>query len=330
VTGAFAACGGLSFGSHAGCGWWPNPWLKIDVPITKAIQELAPGATVTFASNQDEKEPFRAYSKAEIEQAVELARHSDVAIVVVAQPAGEDFGDLQTLSLANPSNQNELVESVATANPATIVVIESGNPVLMPWKDKVAAIVEAWYPGEAGGRAIANVLFGKINPSGKLPLTFPKRDQDTPTWGADGTLARDPVYSEKLKIGYRWYGAQKIEPLFEFGYGLSYTRFSYSDLVVTRDADSGMTVAFTVKNDGAVAGAEIPQVYLGLDDKEEPPMRLVAWTKLSLQPGQSQRVSLTVSPQSQSVWNTADDHWQWMPNSKVFVGASSRDIRLQQ
>ena len=151
VTGAFAECGGLRHDSHAGCGWWPNPWLKIDVPILKAIQELAPHAQASFAGNQDEKEPFRAYSKQEIEDAVALVRRSDVAIVVVAQPAGEDFGDLTSLNLANPSNQNELVEAVAAANHHTVVILENGNPVLMPWKDKVAAIVEAWFPGQGGG-----------------------------------------------------------------------------------------------------------------------------------------------------------------------------------
>jgi len=330
VTGTFAACGGLSHGSHAGCDWWPNPWLKVDVPIMKAIQELAPNARVSFAGNQDEKEPFRAYAKQEIEEAAELARRSDIAIVVVAQPAGEDFGDLASLNLANPANQNELVETVAAANPHTIVILENGNPVLMPWKDRVASIVEAWYPGEGGGRAIANMLFGKVNPSGKLPLTFPARDEDTPTWGSTGAFARDPAYAEKLKIGYRWYDSQKIKPLFEFGYGLSYTHFSYSDLLVTRDANHNLTVAFSVRNDGAVAGAEVPQVYLGINDKDEPPMRLVGWNKITLQPGQSQHVTLTLSPSMQSVWDIVSNNWRWVSASRVYVGASSRDIRLSE
>jgi beta-glucosidase len=328
VTGAFAECGGLRHGSHAGCDWWPNPWLKIDVPILKAIQELAPHAQVSFVGNQDEKEPFRAYAKREIDDAVELARHADVAIVVVAQPAGEDFGDLTSLNLANPSNQNELVAAVAAVNPHTVVVLENGNPVLMPWKDKVAAIVEAWYPGEGGGRAIANVLFGKINPSGKLPLTFPVSDQDTPTWGQSGTFARDPIYTEKLQIGYRWYDAQKIKPLFEFGYGLSYTHFSYADLSVQSDTDHEMTVSFTIKNDGAVTGAEVPQVYLGINDKDEPPMRLAGWEKISLKPGETQRVTVKVTSHLQSIWDIANNDWKWIPGSRVYVGASSRDIRL--
>jgi beta-glucosidase len=126
----------------------------------------------------------------------------------------------------------------------------------MPWKNKVAAIIEAWYPGEGGGRAIANILFGKVNPSGKLPVTFPARNEDIPTWGQNGTIAKDPVYAERLNIGYRWYDAKNIKPMFEFGYGLSYTHFAYSGLSVKTEPDNTMMVAFTAKNDGQVAGAE--------------------------------------------------------------------------
>jgi len=182
---------------------------------------LLPNAKVSFAGNREEIAPFRAYSKSEIDEAVALAAKTDVAVVVVNQPAGEDWGDLLSLSLSNPSNQDALVAAVAAVNPHTVVVIESGNPILMPWKDKVAAILEAWYPGESGGRAIANVLFGKVNPSGKLPVTFPERNEDIPTWGKDGTISKDPVYTERLSIGYRWYDTRKIKPMFEFGYGWS-------------------------------------------------------------------------------------------------------------
>lgn len=328
VTGSLAGCGGLRFGAHAGCGWWRTPWLKVDVPIVKAIQELAPMAEVSFAGNQDEEEPFRAYSRGEIESAAELAAKSDVAIVVAAQPAGEEFGDLTTLELSNPSNQDELIEAVARANPHTIVILENGNPVLMPWRQRVSAIVEAWFPGEAGGKAIANVLFGRINPSGKLPLTFPTRDQDTPTWGRDGTIAQDPVYSEKLEIGYRWYDARKIPPMFEFGFGLSYTHFAYSDLVVKRNSDNSISVSFSVKNDGRIAGQEVPQVYLGINDPNEPPRRLAGWEKIDLKPGEIRRVLVNVSPRTQSIWDTNLNSWRHVPDSAVFVGASSRDIRL--
>jgi beta-glucosidase len=330
VTGSFQSCEGLEFVDHNGCGWWRNPWLKIPVPLTSAIHELSPASQVEFSGVRDERTPFRAYSPGEIADAVALARKSDVAIVVVAQPAGEDFGDLKTLSLQNPSNQNGLVDAVATANPRTIVVIESGNPILMPWKDKVAAIVAAWYPGEAGGRAVANVLFGKVNPSGKLPFTFPVRDEDTPTWAGTGILSKDPVYSEKLDIGYRWYDAKKIAPLFEFGYGLSYTHFTYSNLSVTRDADHTLHLSFSVKNDGALAGAEVPQVYLGVDYAGEPPLRLGGWSKINLKPGELQQVNITVSPRTQSIWDTSANDWRVIPDTVVYVGSSSRDIRLKE
>jgi beta-glucosidase len=329
VTGSFLGCEGLEFVDHNGCGWWRTPWLKIPLPLTKAIQEVSPQSEVKFSGVRDEQAPFRAYSPVEIADAVALARESDVAIVVVAQPAGEDFGDLKTLSLQNPSNQNELVDAVATANPHTIVVIESGNPILMPWKDKVAAIVEAWYPGEAGGQALANVLFGKVDPSGKLPFTFPLRNEDTPTWGGTGVLAKDPVYSEKLNMGYRWYDAKKIAPLFEFGYGLSYTHFTYSDLSIKRDADRTLHVSFSVKNDGAVAGAEVPQVYLGMDYAGEPPLRLAGWNKIRLNPGEAQQVNVTISPRTQSIWDVSTSDWRVIADALVYVGASSRDIRLK-
>ena len=330
VTGSFPGCEGLEFVDHNGCGWWRSPWLKIPTPLTKAIEELSQGSEVEFSGVRDEQAPFRAYSPGEIADAVALAGKSDVAIVVVAQPAGEDFGDLRTLSLDNPLNQNELVDAVATANPHTIVVIESGNPVLMPWKDKVAAIIEAWYPGEAGGRALANVLFGKVNPSGKLPFTFPLRNEDTPTWGETGVISKDPVYSEKLEIGYRWYDAKKIAPLCEFGYGLSYTHFTYSDLSVKRDTDRTLHVSFSVKNDGAVRGAEVPQVYLGIDYAGEPPLRLGDWSKIQLNPGQAQKVNIAIQPRTQSIWDTAANDWRVIPDAVVYVGASSRDIRLKE
>ena len=328
VTGAFAGCGGLRFAKTDGCGWWRSPWLKVDVPLTKALQQLSPSSIVSFAGNRDKNAPFRDYTPDEIRDAVALARNSDVAIVVVAQPAGEDFGDLQSLSLSNPSNQNQLVDAIADVNPHTVVVIESGNPVLMPWKDKVSAIVEAWYPGEAGGKAIANMLFGKVNPSGKLPISFPVHDQDSPTWGTDGAFAADPIYTEKLDIGYRWYDVHNIKPLYEFGYGLSYTHFSYSNLSVEKTDEHGMVARFSVTNDGRVAGAEVAQVYLDISSPGEPPRRLGGWAKVSLTPGEKREVRVVIPPKALRVWSLDGDRWEFVVPSKVEVGSSSRDIQL--
>jgi beta-glucosidase len=329
VTGAFPGCGGLTFPTSTGCSWWPNPWIKLPTPITAAIKNLAPNATVTFAGSEDMQSPFRAYTQQEIDAAVNLARQSDVAIVVLTQSGGEDFGELHSLALANPSNQDALVEAVAQANPHVVVVLENGNPVLMPWKDQVSAIVEAWYPGEGGGNAIANVLFGKVNPSGKLPVTFPLRDADTPTWDG-GAIAQNPVYSEGLKMGYRWYDAKNIQPMFPFGHGLSYTHFAYSDLSVRQHRDHSATVSFTLRNDGQVAGAEVPQVYLaGLNDPVEPPKRLVGWEKVRLNPGETRRVCVEIPAQMRRVWDTSHNRWKLADGGHFYVGASSRDIRLK-
>jgi beta-glucosidase len=330
VTGAFPGCGGLTFPTSTGCNWWPNPWIKLPTPITTALKQLAPNATVSFAGSEDMQSPFRAYTQQEIDAAVNLARQSDVAIVFVTQSGGEDFGELTSLALANPSNQDALVEAVAQANPHTVVVVESGNPVLMPWKDQVPAIVEAWYPGEGGGNAIANVLFGKVNPSGKLPVTFPLRDADTPTWN-NGTIAQNPVYSEGLKMGYRWYDAEHIQPMFPFGHGLSYTHFAYSNLRVHEHHDHSATVSFMLRNDGPVAGAEVPQVYLaGLNDPVEPPKRLVGWEKVRLDAGESRRVRVEIPAQMRRVWDTSRNAWKLATGGEFYVGASSRDIRLEE
>jgi beta-glucosidase len=173
-------------------------------------------------------------------------------------------------------------------------------------------------------------LFGKVNPSGKLPSTFPARNEDTPTSGDTGAISKDPIYSEKLDIGYRWYDAKKIEPLFEFGYGLSYTHFAYSDLSLKRDADRTLHVSFSVKNDGALAGGEVPQVYLGIDYPAEPPLRLGGWSKIHLKPGESQQVDITASSRTQSVWDTSVADWRYIPDAVAYVGSSSRDIRLKE
>ena len=224
-----------------------------------------------------------------------------MCIVLVNQPTSEGR-DVPNLSL--PDNQDALVRAVAAANPHTIVVLETGGAVTMPWLNQVSAVLEAWYPGIKGADAIANILFGEVNPSGKLPLTFPKSDDQLP----HPTLATQPPagpddmkpifpgatfkvntrkfeidYTEGAKVGYKWYESEGKEPLFPFGYGLSYTSYAYSGLKLT-PGDSP-TVTFTVKNTGARAGAETTQVYTKLPQSAgEPFKRLVAWDKVQLGP----------------------------------------------
>jgi beta-glucosidase len=314
-----------------------NPWKIVETPIVNAISNAAPKARVIYGGHKDRKKTFRPYTEQEINDAVSLAGQSEVAIVVAHQASGEG-GDLNSLSLENDkadlgwnkfkvNNQDELIERVAAANRNTIVILEHGNPVLMPWIKDVGAVLAAWYPGEQGGPAIANILFGKVNPSGKLPLTFPKREVDTPTDGKP--FVENPVYSEGLNVGYRWYDSQKIEPEFAFGFGLSYTQFAYSDLRVDTAGDYTKTVTFTLTNTGKVAGKEVPQVYLDLKDRKEPPKRLAGWDKVELRPGETKQVTIKIPLLSQSIWDTAGNKWKRVDIQKIMVGASSRDIKLE-
>ncbi len=238
---------------------------------------------------------------------------------------------------------DDLISAVAAANPNTVVVLQTGGPVLMPWIDNVKGVLETWYAGQSMGTAIAQLLYGDVNPSGKLPSTFPKSMADLPTAGSTSqypgiftgtTTARQVSYLEGLQVGYRWYDAQNIEPLFPFGFGLSYTSFDYSDLKI-QSKDNGFEVSFTVRNAGSVTGTEVPQLYVGLPSGlGEPPKRLAGWSRITLQPGESQDVTLTVDPESSdhplSYWDPATHQWMtpFGGTFNVMVGASSRDIRL--
>jgi beta-glucosidase len=304
----------------------------------KGIAEKAKGAVVKFDPGAD---PVSAAA---------LAKASDVAIVFAVQHTYENM-DLPNLSL--PENQDALIGQVAAANPHTIVVLETGGPVTMPWIDKVSAVIEAWYPGIRGSEALANVLFGDVNPSGKLPLTFPRTEADLPHPKHVDQPALDPnhpitplpnlpvvpgistnqtpfdaVYDEGLKVGYKWYDAERKEPLFPFGFGLSYTTFAYSDLRTT--SENGLTVTFKVKNTGNRAGEEIAEVYLTLPTStQEPPRRLVGWNKIALRPGEQKEVTVKVEPRMLSVFNPDKNLWEVAPGEyEVWAGRSSRDLPL--
>jgi beta-glucosidase len=271
-----------------------------------------------------------------MQEAAALATRSDVAIVVVRDYRSE-HADLPGLTLSN--EQDLLVQTVAAANPRTIVVVSSGGPVLMPWIDRIPAVLESWYGGQEQGNAMADVLFGDVTPSGRLPITFPRSDHDTPVsspeqYSRTGSVAH---FSEGLFVGYRGYDHFGIEPLFPFGYGLSYTSFAYSHLQVgpeTTDGTRLIQVNFTLTNTGIRAGAEVAQVYLGLPaSTSEPPRRLVGWAKVQLDPGEAREVSVMLEPNSTSrplsYWNVTTHSWGVASGTyQLFVGASSRDIRL--
>jgi beta-glucosidase len=269
-----------------------------------------------------------------INQAVSLAQAADVAIVMVGDDEAE--GTDHPISLSG--NQDQLVQAIAAANPHTVVVVKSGSAVLMPWVASVPAVLEAWYPGEEDGNAVAAVLFGDVNPSGKLPLTFPVNVSDLPA----NTPAQYPGvngvanYSEGVFVGYRYFDANNIAPLFPFGHGLSYTTFSYANLapIAAINPTNGLvssSVDFDVTNTGSVAGAEVAQVYVGLSSAPvpEPPIQLKGFQKVTLQPGQTAHVSIPFDQSSVSYWDVNSHGWLAAPGPyNIMVGSSSRDIRL--
>jgi beta-glucosidase len=237
---------------------------------------------------------------------------------------------------------------VADANPRTIVVLETGTAVVMPWIDKVAAVLEAWYAGSKGADAVANVLYGFVNPSAKLPITFPLSVADLPhpdlikpppghNAGAGAVLKTEDArptfsvhYDEGLKVGYKWYDAENKPVLFPFGYGLSYTTYQYSGLKVTEGKEPA--VRFTVRNAGTRAGAEVAEVYVALPaGANEPPKRLAAWSKVLLNPGESKEVSLSINPWLLSIYDQSAAAWKQLPGRYTFmVGGSSQDLPLHQ
>ena len=269
--------------------------------------------------------------QARIAEAVAAAKAARVAVVFVYDE-GTEGRDRSSLSL--PGIQDKLVAAVAAANPRTVVVMNNGAPVLMPWADQVAAILQMWYPGQEGAEATAAVLVGEAAPGGRLPVTFPKRAEDAPTAKPERYpgVAGKGAYSEGIFVGYRWYDQEKIEPLFPFGFGLSYTTFAYTKVAAKRTGD-GYDVTFTIKNTGTREGVEVPQVYIGPPAKTPVPMAvksLAGFERVTLAPGASKLVKVHVDARTLSYWSTKDHAWKVAGGRRTFmVGASSRDIKLK-
>ncbi|MDB6121080.1 MAG: Beta-glucosidase [Pedosphaera sp.] len=274
-----------------------------------------------------------AYSQGDgghIAQAVQLAQQSDIAIVCVGEQTGEG-ADRSSLSL--PGDQDALINAVAAANPRTIVVLYAGAGTLMPWIGQIPAALVAWYPGQENGNALASVLFGDVNPSGKLPVTFPTNASQVPA----STPAQFPginghvSYSEQLQIGYRWYDASNASPLFAFGHGLSYTTFAYSNLTVGAVSPSGQAaIGLDLYNIGNRAGSEVVQLYLGFPPGAgEPPRQLKGFKKVFLSAGATAHVNFTLIWEDLACWDSLMHQWTVPPGTfQVMLGASSRDIRL--
>jgi beta-glucosidase len=271
-------------------------------------------------------------------RAADVAKGSNVALVFVADYEIEG-ADRQCLSLECPDkygDQDGLIRSVAASQPNTIVVLQTGAPVLTPWRDSVRGLLEAWYPGGQGGSAIARVLFGDVNPSGHLPATFPAHDSDIPTAGDSEKYpgaGENVFYKEGLLVGYRWYDAHGIQPAYPFGAGLSYTTFSYRDLETSDpDTNGTVTASFTVKNTGTRAGDAVPQLYLGAPSGSplgEPPKWLAGFHRVTLRPGRSARVSIPIRQRSRQYYSPQVG-WKDLPGCMpVLIGSSSRDVALR-
>ena len=310
--------------------WQDHIWFPTS-PL-KALRAKLPKTKIEFESGQD------------LAAAAALAKSADVAIVFAYQWESEGV-DLATLAL--PDNQETLIERVAAANPHTIVVLETGTAVTMPWIRKVSGVVEAWYAGSSGHKAVANVLTGEVNPSGKLAMTFPRSDADLPhpvipplspeDEGQGSGVDNGPThvqskytvhYDEGAKVGYKWYESEHKQPLFPFGFGLSYTTYAYSNL---KTDNAQRTVSFVVKNTGKRAGAEAAQVYATLPDEAgEPFKRLVGWQRIELSPGESKTVTIAVDRRVMSIFDEEKNAWSLLPGTyKVFVGPSSSEAPLQ-
>jgi beta-glucosidase len=263
-----------------------------------------------------------------INAAVGAAKSASTAVVVVSDDTESEAADRPSLNL--PSAQDELVEAVAAANPNTIVMVNAGAPVAMPWLSQAAAVLDDWYPGQSSGTSLASVLFGQTNPGGHLPVTFPASLSQVPA----STTAQFPgngsqvQYSEGIDVGYRWYGANNLTPLFPFGFGLSYTQFAFSNLQIapgTVDGTQDVQVSATVTNTGQRTGSDVAQLYLGDPAASgEPPRQLAGFQRVNLAPGASAQVSFTITPQQESWWDDSANGWtQTEGTYNIYVGDSS-------
>ncbi|WP_394835876.1 glycoside hydrolase family 3 C-terminal domain-containing protein [Pendulispora rubella] len=300
----------------------------VTVTPLAGIRARVPHARVEYASGRD------------IVEAARLARSSEIAIVF-ARDTESEGKDRVNLSL--DEDADSLIEAVSRANPRTIVVLETGGPVTMPWLDHVPAVLEAWYPGQSAGAAIARLLFGDVSPSGRLPVTFPKSEADLPTAGSvaqwPGVLEQQGGryridYAEGVFMGYRWYDERKIEPLFPFGYGLTYgAKFEYSDLRIESKGPSVM-VQFRLRNGGTRTAVEVSQLYLGMPSPSpsvhQPPKWLRGFDRIELAAGEAREVSIELPERAFSYWDVEQKGWAVSPGCyEVMVGSSSRDVALR-
>jgi len=315
---------------------------KYSVAPLKGIQDRAgQGVQVTYAlgaamegedpgkDSPSERERLRS-------EAVSAASKADAVIIVVGRSPKLESEDFDIKSLDLPAGQDELIQAVSKVNKNTVVVINAGGPVIMSkWIDQVPAIVDMWYGGQEGGNAIADILFGDADPSGKLPVSFVQQWEDSPAYGHYPGKNLQVEYAEGIYVGYRYFDKKKVEPLFPFGYGLSYTKFDYSDIKVSPNqtsSDKPVEVSLQVRNTGTRAGAEVVELYVhdGHSSVDRPVQELKGFQRVDLQPGETKDVHFTLDRSAMAFYSTAEKDWVTEPGDfDVLVGSSSRDIRLK-
>ena len=267
-----------------------------------------------------------------MEEAINLAKEADAVVLIAGTNSDWETEGNDRANLDLPSNQNELIETICKLNKNTVVVLNTGSPCEMPWIDNVNAILQCWFPGQEFGNSLADILIGKVNPSGKLPTTFPKKLSDTPAYSTYPGKDLQMDYEEGLFIGYRWYDRESIEPLFPFGHGLSYTSFEYSNLRAIPPKGDSSVAAFEVDitNTGDVAGKEVLQGYITVNKSqiERPQKELKKFEKISLESGETKKVKFELSEKDLSFWSTENNAWQVEPAEYLFsIGASATDIK---
>ena len=300
---------------------------RLRLELVKSATDDIAHLKVLFGATPRPEEDHR------LAEAVALAQKAEVALVFAGMPEEFETEGQDRPHLELPGRQVELIKAVASVNQKTVVVLNCAAPIVMPWLQDVPAVVTMFYPGLEGGHAIADVLTGAVNPSGKLSVTYPQRLADTPAF-TDYPGGKEVFYGEGLFVGYRYYDKRAIEPLFPFGFGLSYTTFEYSQLQVAEKVKSGepVSVAVTVKNTGKVAGQEVVQLYVSdkLSSLARPPKELKGFAKVALQPGESQTVNFTLDQRAFAFYDPYRQQWVAEPGAfEILVGSSSRDIRRQ-
>jgi beta-glucosidase len=312
-----------------------QPNVMIDLEAGKAYDfkvEMKKTDDLVFGSGRVGM-AYRPDPDGRFQQAVDLAARSDVAIVYAGYPENFETEGVDRPHLDLTGEQNALIAAVAAANPKTIVVLNVGSPVSMPWANDVAAIVLAYYPGMDGAISLTNILCGDVNPSGKLTVTYPQALKDTPAFN-NYPGRRNVVYGEGLFVGYRHYDYREVEPLFPFGHGLSYTTFEYSEWTMPEVVKRGETVKLyvKVKNTGAVAGKEVVQLYVRDEQAsvQRPAKELKGFAKVALQPGEEKTVTFELSERALAYYDPDRKAWVAEPGEfEVLIGSSSRDIRLK-